>query len=70
MSDERGVLMTAEEYAEIETYIRVLMRANKNERAALMMNLALKYKFAKPVDAPLPENVVEIGSYSRKVPCA
>ena len=67
MSDSRMVSMTAEQAAEIEAYIELLMRAHKNERASQMMNLALAYKFAKPIEPPLPENVVQFGDWSRKV---
>lgn len=61
------VAMTAEQAEEIERYIELLMRARRNERAAQMMNLALAYKFAKQNEPSLPDNVVELGSYSRKV---
>lgn len=67
MSDTRMVAMTAEQHAEIERYIELLMRANKNERATKMMNLALAYRFAKPAEPALPDNVVAIDNYSRKV---
>jgi hypothetical protein len=68
MSDERAVVMNAEQYAEIERHIEDLMRANRNERAAAMMNLALAWRFAAPIEPPRPSNVVELASYSRKVP--
>jgi len=58
------VAMTAEQYAEVERCIEFLMRLNRNERAATMMNLALAYKFAASVEPTLPSNVVE---FSRKV---
>ena len=70
MTDERPVLMSAEQYEEINRYIELLMRGHKNERAALMMNLALAYKFAKPVEPELPSNVVEFGTYSKRAPVA
>lgn len=63
----RMVAMTAEQAAEVDRYIEVLMRANYNERAAKMMNLALAYKFAQDVEPPLPDNVVALDSFSRRV---
>lgn len=67
MSDFRMVAMTAEQAAEIERYAVQLMRANKNERAATMMNLSLAFKFAQPCEPVLPDNVVQFGDWSRKV---
>jgi hypothetical protein len=70
VTDTRTILMTAEQAAEIERHIGQLMRANQNERASLMMALSLAYKFAPPTEPALPDNVVEFGSYSKRVPCA
>ena len=67
MSDERTVIMTAEQYAEVERCIEERMRMNKNDRAATLMNLALAYKFARPIEPAPPSNVVEFHGYSRKV---
>lgn len=64
---ERMVLMTAEQAAAVNECIESLMRANQNERAAKLMNLALAYKFGHDLDPPLPENVVEMHGFSRKV---
>jgi hypothetical protein len=68
--DFRMVAMTAAQAAEIEGYIEVLMRANYTDRAAAMMSLALAYKFAPSTKPALPDNVVSLDTYSRKVPCA
>lgn len=67
---ERLVLMTDEEHREIDRCIADLMRAKKNERAARLMQLSSKFRFTKPLEPELPDNVVEIGRWSRKVPCA
>lgn len=67
MTDLRMVAMTAEQAAEVERYIKMLMRGNRNERAARMMELAAAYKFASPLEPVLPDNVVEFGGWSRKV---
>ena len=66
MSDLRMVAVTSEQVAELERYIELLMRGHKNERAALMMTLTLAWRFAKPEEPVLPDNVVEFDSYSRK----
>lgn len=68
--DGRMVYMTAEQYAEINRLIEMLMRLNRNERASKLMNLALAYKFAKQNEPALPDNVVAFDSYSKRVPCA
>ena len=64
MTSPRSVLMTAEQAAEIDRYIVLLMRAHHNERAATMMNLALAYKFAAPVEPELPENVYPLVTHA------
>lgn len=61
------VSVTAEQCAEIERYIELLMRANLNERAAKMMNLSLAYKFAKSSEPETPSNVVDLHDFSKKV---
>jgi len=67
----RMVAMTAEQAEEIERYIELLMRGHKNERAATMMNLSLAWRFAVSNEPPLPNNVVQLDGYSRRVPgCA
>lgn len=60
MSDARMVSMTAEQHADLEHYIVALMHARENERASRMMNLALAWKFAKPIAGDLPANVVPL----------
>ena len=67
MTDGRMVYMTAEQAHEIDRYVEALMRANYNERAVRMMNLALAYKFAPQNEPELPSNVVAMDGYSRKV---
>ena len=67
MTDGRMVYMTAEQAHEIDRYVEALMRANYNERAVTMMNLALAYRFAKANEPELPSNVVAMDTYSRKV---
>ena len=72
MSDLRMVAMTAEQAAEIDRYIELLMRGHMSERASTMMNLALAYKFARPQEPELPTNVYPIvrhagDSWSKRV---
>lgn len=67
MNDPRIVLMTAEEHAEVERLIVVLMKANCNERAARLMELSKRYLFAPSGQSALPDNVVELDFHSRKV---
>ena len=67
MTDTRMVAMTSEQYDEVERYIELLMRGNKNERASTMMTLALAYKFARPTEPVRPSNVVDLHDFSRKV---
>lgn len=67
MTDTRMVAMSDEQAAEIERYIEQLMRASKNERASLMMNLALAYKFAKTSEPERAPNVVDLHDFSRRV---
>lgn len=63
----RMVWMTAEQAREIDRYIEALMRANRNERASVMMNLALAYRFAKQNEPEAPSNVIAMDGYSRRV---
>ena len=60
--------MTQEQYDDLNDHIiPSLMRAGLNEMASRWMTTALQFKWAdEPVD-PLPENVVELQGYSRKV---
>ena len=59
MTETRLVAMTAEQYEDVEAYIETLMRAGDNEAAARMMTLALSYRFGKPREPVLPDNVVQ-----------
>jgi hypothetical protein len=64
----RQVLMTSEQYDEVNICIEALMRMNRNERASKLMTLALSYKFAKDIEPALPSNVVAFPQeFSRKV---
>jgi hypothetical protein len=67
VSERRQVTMTLEQAREIDRYIELLMRANRNERAKTMMMLRLQFYDAPVVRAPLPDNVVELHGHSRKV---
>ena len=68
MTGDRQVLMTAEQYDEVNLCIEALMRMNRNERASKLMTLALSYKFAKDVEPSLPSNVLAFPQeFSRKV---
>jgi hypothetical protein len=70
VTDLRMVAMTAEQFAEVERCVVDLMRANRNARASTMMTLSLAYKFAAPTEPALPDNVVQLDGYSKRVPCA
>ena len=64
----RMVPMTQEQYDALDQHIiPSLMRANLDEMAAQMMGLALAFKWAAEPIAPLPENVVELHGYSKRV---
>ena len=54
---ERRVVMTSEQYDDLELYILQLMRAKDRKRAQRMMNLTLAYKFAQDLEPRLPSNV-------------
>lgn len=70
MSDMRLVPMTAEQAEELDRCIELLMRANRNERATTLMTLRFAWSAAQPQEKPLPNNVIDMFGYSRKVPCA
>lgn len=60
----KRVSMTAEQAEEIDKYIRLLMKANYNKRAAVMMDLSNQYRFAAD---DLPENVIPLDTFSRRI---
>ncbi len=41
-----------------------------DERAIKLLALSLAYKWARPSEPPVPDNVVSLDTYSRRVPCA
>jgi hypothetical protein len=61
---ERRIVMTSEQYADLELYIVSLMRSGECERAQRMMNLTLAYKFARDLEPPLPQNVYPIVTHA------
>ena len=66
----RMVPMSQEQYDVLnEHIIPSLMRAELTEMASQMMTLALAYKWASEPVVPLPENVVQLEGYSKRVPC-
>ena len=66
----RMVPMSQEQYDVLnEHIIPSLMRADLTEAASQMMTLALSYKWAAEPVAPLPDNVVALDGYSKRVPC-
>lgn len=68
---ERMVPMTQEQYDVLnEHVIPSLMRADLTEMASQMMALALAYKWATEPVTELPANVVQMDTYSRRVPCS
>ena len=67
---QRMVPMSQEQYdARNDHIIPSLMRAELTEMASQMMTLALAYKWADEPVAPLPDNVVALDGYSKRVPC-
>lgn len=63
----KRVPMTAEQAALLdELVIPMLMRAKLDNEATAMMSLALTYRFL-PESDPLPDNVVELEQWSKKV---
>jgi uncharacterized membrane protein len=65
--DIRTVSMNAEQAAILdEVVIPTLMRAKLDDAAAELMALALQWRFTPPRES-MPDNVVEIESWSRKV---
>ena len=66
---ERFVMIDAEQ-AQILEDVAVEMMHVDDGRAMKVAAISLAYKWAKPLEPPLPDNVVEFGAYSRKAPCA
>jgi len=67
---QRMVPMSQAQYDLLNDHIiPSLMRADLTEAASQMMTLALAYKWVDEPITPLPDNVVEFGSYSKRVPC-
>jgi hypothetical protein len=66
MTDERAVLMDAEQADLLNELTERLIREN-DPRAMKLGSLAIAYKFAKPVEPDLPDNVVPLDPWSRKV---
>jgi hypothetical protein len=65
---ERMVPMSQAQYDVLDRHIiPSLMRAELTEEASQMMTLALAFKWAGEPVVALPENVVELHGYSRKV---
>jgi len=66
----RLVPMSQEQYDVLNDHIiPSLMRADLTEAASQMMTLALAYKWASEPLVPLPDNVVELETYSKRVVC-
>jgi hypothetical protein len=65
---ERSVLMTSEQ-AQILEDVGVDLMRQQDDRAMKVLALSLAYKFAAQIEPPLPSNVVQFDSYSRKVDC-
>ena len=63
---EKLVAIDAEQAKILEDVGVALMRAD-DDRAMRVLSISLAYKWAKLIEPPLPDNVVEFGSYSRKV---
>jgi hypothetical protein len=63
---ERPVLMT-DEQAQILEDVGVELMRQQDDRAMKVLSLSLAYKFAAPIEPPLPSNVVQLDPYSRKV---
>ena len=67
----RMVPMSQEQYDVLnEHIIPSLMRADLTEMASHLMTLALAYKWASEPITSLPDNVVALAGYSKRVPCA
>lgn len=66
MSGERAVVMSAEQAQVLEEVGVELMR-HKDERAMKLLTISLAYKFARPIDPQVPDNVVELHGWSRRV---
>ena len=66
---ERPVFISGEQAQILEALGVELMRRG-DDRAMKVLALSLAYKFAKPLEPELPDNVVEFDSYSKRVPCA
>jgi hypothetical protein len=68
---ERLVPISQEQAQILEDVAVQMMRDNDEKRAIKLLALSLAYKWAKPTEPPLPENVVplvdRIDSYSRRV---
>ena len=68
MASPRMVPMTQEQYDALNDHvIPSLMRAELTEMATQMMALTLAFKWADEPLEPLPENVIQLDSYSRRV---
>ena len=63
---ERTVAMSKEQADILEQLGVDLMRVD-DDRAMKVLALSLAYKFAKPLAPPLPDNVVVMDTFSRKV---
>lgn len=66
---DRLVAIDAEQAQILEDVGVDLMRTN-DERAMKVLAISLAYKWAAPIEPPLPDNVVTLDGYSRKAPCA
>jgi hypothetical protein len=67
-AEHRMVPMTQAQYDDLNDHIiPSLMRAEMTEMASHMMTLTLAYKWASEPVGELPENVVELHSYAKKV---
>lgn len=68
MIDLRTVAMS-EEQAQVldEVVIPALMRSGDDQRASKMMALALAWKFARRTEPQVPDNVVELHGFSKRV---
>lgn len=65
------VLMSQAQYDLLNDHIiPSLMRADLTEAASQMMTLALAYKWAAEPIEPLPDNVVALDGYSKRVVCS
>ena len=62
---ERMVAVSAEQ-AQILEDVGVQMMRDDDDRAMKVLALSLAYKFGKDIAPPLPDNVVEFESWSRR----